>query len=68
MTNSKSKSERVAHCPPPSALEKHNPQLKHLGGSKYHDWNTLVANQAMQSGWFPNKTNAEQHDKICFGP
>jgi len=40
--------EPVAQCPPPPALEKHNPQLNHLAGSKYDDWNSpAVAGRAM---------------------
>jgi hypothetical protein len=59
--------EPVARCPPPSALDKHNPHLKHLAGSNYDDWNTLVANQVMQSGWYPNKMDPEQRQKMHFG-
>jgi hypothetical protein len=58
--------EPVARCPPPSALDKHNPQLKHLAGSNYDTWNNLVANQVMQSGWYPSKMDAEQRQKIHF--
>jgi hypothetical protein len=56
----------VARCPPPSALDKHNPQLKHLAGSNYDTWNTLVANQVMQSGWYPNKMDDEQRQRMHF--
>jgi hypothetical protein len=59
--------EPVARCPPPQELEKHNPQLKHLAGSNYDDWNTLVANQVMQSGWYPSKMDDEQRQKMHFG-
>ena len=59
--------EPVAHCPPPQALQKHNPQLKHLAGSNYEDWNTLVANQAMNSAWYRSMMDAEQRKKIQFG-
>jgi hypothetical protein len=42
------KKNRWRKCPPPPALEKHNPQLNHLAGSKYDDWNTpAVAGRAM---------------------
>jgi hypothetical protein len=58
--------EPVARCPPPSALDKHNPHLKHLAGSNSDDWNTLVANQVMQSGWYPNKMDPEQRQKMHF--
>ena len=57
----------VARCPPPKELEKHSPQLNHLAGSIYDDWNILVANQAMQSGWYPSKMDAEQRQKMHFG-
>jgi hypothetical protein len=59
--------EPVAQCPPPPELEKHNPQLAHLAGSNYDDWNTLVANQAMKSAWYPSKMDAEQRKKMQFG-
>jgi hypothetical protein len=59
--------EPVARCPPPPAFEKHSPQLNHLAGSKYDDWNTLVANQAMNSAWYPSKMDAEQRRKMQFG-
>jgi hypothetical protein len=58
--------EPVARCPPPSALDEHNPRLKHLAGSNYDTWNTLVANQVMQSGWYPNKMDDEQRQKMHF--
>ena len=47
--------------------QKHDPQLKHLAGSNYDDWNTLVANQAMNSAWYPSMMDAEQRKKIQFG-
>jgi hypothetical protein len=59
--------EPVARCPPPPELENPNPQLKHLAGSKYDDWNNLVANQAMNSAWYPSKMDAEQRKKMQFG-
>jgi hypothetical protein len=59
--------EPVAQCPAPADLEKHNPQLSHLAGSKYDDWNTLVANQALNSAWYASKMNPEQRKKMQFG-
>jgi hypothetical protein len=59
--------EPVAQCPPPPELEKDNPSLSHLVGSKYDDWNSLVANQAMNSARYPSKIDAEQRKKMQFG-
>jgi hypothetical protein len=59
--------EPVARCPPPQALQKHNPQLKHLAGSHYDDWNTFVANQTINSAWYSSKMDAEQRKKLQFG-
>jgi hypothetical protein len=59
--------EPVARCPPPPELEKHNPQLMHLAGSNYDDWNTLVANQVIQSGWYPSSMDDAQREKKQFG-
>jgi len=59
--------EPVAQCPPPQDLEKHNPQLKHLAGSNYDSWNTLAANQAVNSAWYPSKMDADERKKVQFG-
>ena len=39
----------------PAQPAKAKPQLKHVGGSKSDDWNTTLANQAMQAVWRPLK-------------
>jgi hypothetical protein len=39
-----------------------SPKLKRLGGSNFDDWNNILANQAMDSGWYGNST-AEQGKK-----
>ncbi|CAL80537.1 conserved hypothetical protein [Bradyrhizobium sp. ORS 278] len=42
-----------------------------MAGSIYDDWNTLVANQALNSAWYPSRMDAEQrrqtkHGLLCF--
>jgi hypothetical protein len=48
----------VAHF----TLDESKPKLKRLGGSNFDDWNNILANQAMNTGWYGN-SNAEQVKK-----
>jgi hypothetical protein len=44
-------------------LDGTNPELKNIGGSNYDDWNNIVANQALSSGWYGNNPGAERSHK-----
>src|SRR5439155_3943370 len=44
-------------------LDGTNRKLKYIGGSNYDDWNNIVANQALSSGWYGNKPDPERAHK-----
>jgi hypothetical protein len=39
-------------CPPPPELDKSEPKLKHLGGSKHDEWNQALCNQVLNTAWY----------------
>ena len=41
-----------AMCPPPPALDKSEPKLNHLGGSKHDEWNQALCNHVLNSAWY----------------
>jgi hypothetical protein len=45
-------------------LDGTNPALKYIGGSNYDDWNSILANQAVGSGWYGNNPDAEHTHKL----
>jgi hypothetical protein len=60
----KTASEKPVDEPPVAhyTLDETKPRLKRLGGSNFDDWNNILANQAMDTGWFGN-SDAEQIKK-----
>jgi hypothetical protein len=51
------------YCPPPNELDTNVPNLKHLGGSKSDDWNLMLCNQAISSGWFRENMAASERQE-----
>jgi hypothetical protein len=41
-----------ANCPPPADLDKSEPKLNHLGGSKHDEWNHALCNYVLNSAWY----------------
>jgi hypothetical protein len=64
MANKKPSLKKVEDPPAEHhVLDDTNPVLKRIGGSNYDDWNNILANQAMASGWYGNNPVREQAQK-----
>lgn len=58
--------ESVAQCPPPPGMDNTEPQLKHLGGSIYDDWNQALCNQVLNAAKYPRNATPEDKRKLYF--
>jgi hypothetical protein len=64
MTKAKTSTKNSKEVP----VERHrldgtNPKLKSIGGSNFDDWNNILANQSLASGWYGNNPDAEHKHK-----
>jgi hypothetical protein len=57
------KPQRVVYCPQAPEIDPSEPKLKHLGGSKSDEWNTLIANQVSNAGHYRASATDEQRQE-----